>query len=363
MSEAPPSPYIVSFAEASDADHVRMGGKCSSLARMIKAGVRVPPGFAVTTDAYVRHLGEGGLAARIAEIIDAISVEKVDDEARDALRVREMIAASATPPDVEAAIRSAYLAMSAGGDLPVAVRSSATAEDMPNASFAGQQDTYLWVVGADEVVDKVKACWASLFNARAISYRAKNNIGATDVLMSVGVQKMVDAYAAGVAMTLDPITGDRTKIVIDSAFGLGEPVVSGEITPDNFAVEKVMMTIAKRRVVEKDFELVADRQARKTVERVIEPERRTLSSLSDAQVLAVAKLAKSLERMMGGPQDVEWAIDRDLPEDDGVVALQSRPETIWSRKPKAASGSFSTGIEGVLGALLTPINANANKQI
>ena len=167
---------------------------------------------------------------------------------------------------------------------------------------------------------------------RAIAYRAANGIGASRCQMAVGVQKMVDAAAAGVAMTLDPINGDRTKIVIDAAFGLGEPVVSGEITPDNFVVEKVLLEIVRRRVAEKDHELVADRAARRTVERVIEAERRTLPSLTDAQVIAVARLAKSLEKQMGCPQDVEWAIDRDLPEGDNVVALQSRPETVWSRK-------------------------------
>src|SRR5207244_7639656 len=130
-------------------------------------------------------------------------------------------------------------------------RSSATAEDMPDSSFAGQQDTYLWVVGADAVVDRVKACWASLYNARAISYRASRGLGHAEVGMCVGVQKMVDARAAGVAMTLDPINGDRTKIVIDAAFGLGEPLVSGEITPDNFVVEKVLLEIVRPRISEK----------------------------------------------------------------------------------------------------------------
>ena len=150
--------------------------------------------------------------------------------------------------------------------------------------------------------------------------------------MGVGVQKMVDAAAAGVAMTLDPITGDRTRIVIDAAFGLGEPVVSGEITPDNFVVEKVMLEILKRKIVEKDRELVADRAARRTVHKVVEASRRALPSLSDAQVIAVARLAKALEKSMGCPQDVEWAIDRDLPDGENVVILQSRPETVWSRK-------------------------------
>ena len=320
--------------------------------------MRVPTGFAVTPDAYNRHLEANGLDAEINGLLRSIDVERVDDEAHKAAAIRDVITRAPMPADVAEAIRSAYEAMAPNKQLPVAVRSSATAEDMPDASFAGQQDTYLWVVGADDVVERAKACWASLFNARAISYRAKNHIGAADVLMSVGVQKMVDAYAAGVAMTLDPISGDRSKIVIDSAFGLGEPVVSGEITPDNFVVEKVMMTIAKRRIAEKDFELVADKAARRTTQRVIEPERRTLSSLSDVQVLAVARLAKSLERQMGCPQDVEWAIDRDLPADDGVVALQSRPETIWSQKPKGTgSARFAVGIEGVLGTLMSPINA------
>jgi pyruvate,water dikinase len=349
--------FIVGFEAATEEDDARIGGKCASLARMIRAGVRVPPGFAVTTDAYARHLEANGLAPDLEKLVRAIDVEKVDDEAEKAVHVRELITGAAMPAEVETAIRRAYAELGGGGDLPVAVRSSATAEDLPDASFAGQQDTFLWVVGADAVIDRVRACWASLFNARAISYRAKNHIGATDVLMSVAVQKMVDAYAAGVAMTLDPISGDRSKIVIDSAFGLGEPVVSGEITPDNFVVEKVMLTIAKRRIAEKDFELVADRAAGQTVSRVIEPQRRTLSSLNDAQVLAVAKLAKALERRFGCPQDVEWAIDRDLPSEDGVVALQSRPETIWSQKKKAAGKSFATGVEGVLGTLMSPLNA------
>ena len=145
--------------------------------------------------------------------------------------------------------------------------------------------------------------------------------------------------------------------MIDSAFGLGEPVVSGEVTPDNFVVEKVMMQIAKRRIVEKDHELVADREARRTVDRVIEPERRTLSSLSDEEILAVAALAKRLEKAMGCPQDVEWAIDRDLPDRANLVALQSRPETVWSQKKASTEKkSYSMGIEGVIGTLLAPIH-------
>jgi pyruvate,water dikinase len=345
---------IIPFEDATAADYPAMGGKCASLARMIAAGVAVPPGFAVLTTAYQDFLTASGLAVEISQILGSISDADVSDEIRRAAEIQRLIAAAPLPREIEAAIRAAYLSLSPAGDLPVAVRSSATAEDMPDASFAGQQDTYLWVVGADAVVAKVKSCWGSLFNARAISYREHNHAGQIDVLMAVGVQKMVNAAAAGVAMTLDPVTGDRTKIVIDSAFGLGEPVVSGEITPDNFVVEKVMLTVTRRRIAAKDFELVADRAARTTVERLIEPARRMQSSLTDGQVIAVAKLAKALEKTNGCPQDVEWAFDADLPEGENLLALQSRPETVWSRKPPAATKSYATGIEGVLGSLLTP---------
>lgn len=357
MGMTPDSRFILPFDLASEGDFSRIGGKCTSLSRMIAAGVAVPGGFAVTTDSYAAHLAANGLHERIARILDSIDVDQVDDEEAKSAEIRAAITSSPMPAAIEADIRAAYHAIADGDELPVAVRSSATAEDMPDASFAGQQDTYLWIVGADAVVDRVKACWASLFNARAISYRAKDGLGQIEVEMSVGVQKMVDAAAAGVAMTLDPITGDRTKIVIDSAFGLGEPVVSGEITPDNFVVEKVLLEIVKRHIADKDHELVADRTARRAVSRVIEASRRTLPSLSDAQVIAVARLAKSLEKSMGCPQDVEWAIDRDLPEGKNVVALQSRPETVWSRKKTNEGKTYAVGIEGVIGTLLSPLQA------
>ena len=342
--------FIIPFATATEADHPRMGGKCASLARMIALEVPVPGGFAVATDAYAAHLRSGGLEAAIAAQLAQLDTHDVTDEEARSQTIRRLVSEHPIPAEVEAAIRAAYVDLSPSGDLPVAVRSSATAEDLPDASFAGQQDTYLWVVGGDEVVARVRDCWASLFTARAMSYREDHHLGQIEVLMSVAVQTMVDARSAGVAMTLDPINGDRTKIVIDSSWGLGESVVSGEITPDNFVVEKVLMQVQKRKIADKDHEIVPDLQARCTVQRVVSPERRTLPSLSDAEVLAVAALARRLEKAMGGPQDVEWAIDRD----GGLMALQSRPETVWSQK-KAAQKAFAMGIEGVLGTLMAPI--------
>jgi pyruvate,water dikinase len=344
------SRFIIPFEAAVEADYPRMGGKCASLARMIALGAPVPPGFAVATDAYAAHLGANGLAEAIQAELATLDTENVEDEQAKSTAIRALVSGRTMPQEVEAAIREAYAAMAPDDDVPVAVRSSATAEDMPDASFAGQQDTYLWVVGADEVVDRVRDCWASLFTARAMSYRHDHKLGQIEVLMSVAVQRMVDAIAAGVAMTLDPINGDRTKIVVDASWGLGESVVSGEVTPDNFVVEKVLMQIQKRRVAEKEHEIVADKAARRTAVRELEPERRSAPSLTDDQVIAVAQLARKLEKAIGCPQDVEWALDRA----GGLMALQSRPETVWTQK-KAQPKGLTTGIEGVIGALLAPV--------
>lgn len=342
--------FILPFHTASETDHPRMGGKCASLSRMIALGAPVPGGFAVATDAYAAHLCADGLERAICAELDGLDTGDVADTEARADRIRQLVTERAMPAPVEAAIRAAYAVIAPGNDLPVAVRSSATAEDLPDASFAGQQDTFLWVIGADEVVTHVRACWASLFTARAISYRADQGLGQIEVLMSVAVQEMVDARSSGVAMTLDPINGDRTKIVIDASWGLGESLVSGEVTPDNFTVEKVLMQVQKRKISDKHHETVADSAARCTISRLVDGDRRNIPSLTDEEVIAVAQLARRLEKATGTPQDVEWAIDRQ----GRLMALQSRPETVWSQK-KPVIATFHTGIEGVIGTLMAPI--------
>lgn len=348
--------YTLDFSGIGSADHARVGGKCASLGEMTQAGVAVPPGFAVTTDAFASMLEHHGLRAEIERHLKGVNPDSLDDVDRAAQAIRIRIRSHHMPPDVEQAIRDAYAAM--GDNVPVAVRSSATAEDLPDASFAGQQDTYLWVIGADEVVEKTRDCWASLFTTRAVAYREKNNIPHIDVLMSVGVQKMVNARAAGVAMSLDPNTGDRTRIVIDASWGLGEMVVSGVVTPDNFTVEKVLEEILDRKISDKHVELVGLPELGEAVEREVDEDRRKVSCLSDAEVMAVARLAKRLEKQNKCPQDVEWAIDADLPEGENLLALQSRPETIWSQKkkekPKAA---YTVGMMGIVNTLNNPLAA------
>jgi pyruvate, water dikinase len=351
--------YIVHFEDASKDDHPRLGGKCAGLATLIAAGAAVPTGFAVTTHAYADMLATHKLHGEIAERSDRISPDDVAGQAAMAQQIRDLITARPMPASVSTAISAGYQALCAraGVDVPVAVRSSGTAEDLPEASFAGQGDTYLWTVGADAVIDRVRDCWASLFTARAIAYRAKQGLGQLDLLMAVGVQQMVDARAAGVAMSLDPKNGDRSKIVIESTWGLGEPLVSGQITPDYFVMDKVLLTPVKRTIVPKLQELVADRQARKTVTRDVEEARRNIPSLTENQLRAVARAVKAVEKAIGVPQDVEWAIDMQRQEDDGVVLLQSRPETVWSNKKTEATPArtYATGIEGVLGTLMSPL--------
>lgn len=352
-------PYILPFDRITQADHGRVGGKCASLGEMTRHGVAVPPGFAVTTEAYAEMLAAQGLRAEIVALLDTLDPDDVANTERVARNIELRVRSHPMPAAIDAAIRAAYAAM--GPDVAVAVRSSATAEDLPDASFAGQQDTYLWVMGADQVVEKVRDCWASLFTARAIAYRAKAGLGQIDVLMSVAVQKMVNARVAGVAMSLHPTTGDRTKIVVDASWGLGELVVSGVVTPDNFTVEKVLMEVIDRKIGDKHLELVGDPAARATVERPVDDLRRAAPCLTDAEVIAVAALAKRLERQNGCPQDVEWAIDADLPDGENLLALQSRPETVWARKkaesrPKPA---YALGMAGIVGTLNNPLGAKS----
>jgi pyruvate,water dikinase len=353
--------YILPFEQCDKTMVARVGGKCASLGAMIQAGAPVPPGFAVTTEAYARILATNSLGECIHGWLDMLDPAKVREEESVSRTIRKLIEEMPLPPEMEQAIRNAYAELCAQAsvdELPVAVRSSATAEDLPGASFAGQQDTFLWVVGADAVIEHVRKCWSSLYTARAISYRHDNGFAHEKVLMSVAVQKMVNASSAGVAMTLNPINGDRSKIVIDANWGLGETVVGGTVTPDNFLVDKVLLEVVAEKISDKHAELVADIFARCVVEREIDGERRTQPCLTRAQILAVAKIAKRAEQFYGSPQDVEWAIDADLPEPNNVIVLQSRPETVWSQKQKTPSSGSSIpqfGVASVLNTLLAPL--------
>ena len=265
---------------------------------MLGAGLPVPPGFAVSADCYRKTLADGGLTGQLDALIAAVdprdpgSVDGRRDPRPGADRLGQM------PADLGGAIRAAYAELCArcgGGDVPVAVRSSATCEDQPDASFAGEHDTYLWVRGGDAVADGVLRCWASLFTDRGIAYRLERGYGRAIVAMSVGVQQMVRPRAAGVAFTLNPLDGDRSQIAIDASWGFGEAVVSGEVTPDNFLVDKVMGTVTRRTISAKTLEYRLT--AGDAVTAVpVEAARQSVPCLTDDEIQAVARLARRAEK-------------------------------------------------------------------
>jgi pyruvate,water dikinase len=336
-----------------------LGGKCASLVSMTAAGMPVPPGFAVTTNAYALFIHESGLDTTIHRLLSDVDPDDVRSVDARSAEIRQEMVSRPVPDELRGQTYLAYhdLMQRCGGDIPVAVRSSATAEDLPEASFAGQQDTYLWVTGLDPVTDHIRQCWASLYTSRAIIYRLKNNISNDGLSMAVAVQKMVNARTSGVAITLHPGTGDRSKITIDASYGVGEMVVSGQVTPDNIMLDKVMLTIVSERLGDKHAELVPDPATRSLVEREVDEDRRSRRCLTDDEVVAVAQIAKRAEKHYGCPQDIEWAFDADLPAGQDLLLLQSRPETVHSSKipeQKAVSSGFSFGN---LAALAGPASA------
>ncbi|HUJ04734.1 MAG TPA: PEP/pyruvate-binding domain-containing protein [Streptosporangiaceae bacterium] len=350
--------HVVWFDSFTDEHRSCLGGKSVSLAELISAGLPVPPGFAVTTHAF-------RLARDASMTMPAIRRHLADLDAGDPAQVSEraallrgLVAGWPLPAEVEREIRAGYAGLcdrTGTADVPVAVRSSATYEDSPDASFAGEHDTYLWVRGADSVVEHVRRCWASLFTDRAISYRAAMGYGHVEAEMCVAVQKMVRPRAAGVAFTLNPGNGDRSAVAIDSAWGFGEGVVSGAVTPDNFLVDKVLGSISRRTVSAKShaYRLTDDDQVR-LVE--LPPHEATAPSLSDEEVAAIARFARAAERHYGCPQDVEWAVDADLPDGANIVLLQARPETVWSRK-KVVVSSGTDPVSSIVSTLINPLYA------
>jgi pyruvate,water dikinase len=364
--------YVQFFDAGEPAEHDLLGGKCASLVTMTAAGMPVPPGFAVTTAAYDAFVRESGIAERVHALLaglDPADVVKVEEVAA---QIRELLLGCPVPDAVRAATRAAYAELVAriGEDVPVAVRSSATAEDLPDASFAGQQDTYLWLRGWDDVREHIRRCWASIYTSRAILYRLKNDIPDEGLSMAVAVQKMVNARVAGVAITLNPTTGDRSKIAIDASYGVGEMVVSGQVTPDNLLLDKVMLSVVEEHRGDKHAELVPDADAGRLVEREVEPERRERLCLELDEFVAVAQLAKRAEKHYGCPQDIEWAFDSDLPAGENLLLLQARPETVHSVAAKATTAAASpfpstatpasggmTGFMSGLTSSLTPRNS------
>ncbi len=240
------------------------------------------------------------------------------------------------PAAIAKEIRSSYQSLAVdAGSMPVAVRSSATCEDSETASFAGLQDTYLWVLGEEQLLDQVRACWASLYNSESITYRQRLDLPEDQIAMAVVVQEMVDAVCAGVMFTRSPTTGDKSVIVIEASWGLGSSLVSGEVTPDRFVVNKVTGEINRRDISEKALETVPNPTSGGVRERPVREERRHAPCLADESISQLWRIARKVEKHYGSPQDIEWAIPRGRGQQEQIVyLLQSRPETVWAGREK-----------------------------
>ncbi len=336
MSKALTAFRFVKWLEEIDKTMIQqVGGKAANLGEVLKIGVPVPPGFVVTADAYRYFVEVTGIKDKILSILREEVKNKTPEEyEKVSVKIRELIENTPMPAEIESEIRQAYreLCRRLGIDnVAVAVRSSATAEDLPGASFAGQQDTYLNVRGEDSVVYYVKRCWSSLFTARAISYRDAKGIPHDKTFMSVLVQKLVNARSAGVMFTLHPVTGDRDKIVIESVWGLGEGIVSGEITPDEFIIDKKTLQILEKRISEKKVAVVRDESGlTKKIE--LPPDKATQPSITDEEAIKLAEYGIKLENHYNHALDIEWAIDADLKFPNNIFIVQVRYETVWSRK-------------------------------
>jgi pyruvate, water dikinase len=319
------------FADLTLADRPSVGGKGGSLGELTRAGIAVPDGFVVRTAAFEAFLAELEQAAPIRGPVESVAADDLAGITRLSTELTARVQAHPLPAALRAGLAAAHAVLCDNdARAPLAVRSSATTEDADDASFAGLQDTYLWVIGADAVEQQVRACWASLYSVPSIAYRRRQGIPEAGVAMAVVVQRMVDARCAGVMFTRSPTTGDRSVIVIEGAWGLGSAVVSGEVTPDRFVVGKITGEISVRELRDKHVRHVP-RAEGGTVEEETPADLREAPCVSDDELMQLRELGRRIEKHYGRPQDIEWAIDQQ----HRLRVLQSRPETVWSAREAA----------------------------
>jgi pyruvate, water dikinase len=349
-------PVVCWFEECRKDSVPLVGGKCSSLGELIHAGVRVPPGFALTTEGYRRFMAEAGIDREVALLLAGVDAQDLEALEKISVQIRAVIEAQPFSIEIEDLVAECYRRLAVRccmPAVPVAVRSSATAEDLPGASFAGQQDTYLWIRGIDNVLHHMRRCISSLYTGRAIAYRANKGFGDEKVAISVGVQKMANSFTAGVMFTIHPANGDRSVIVIDSNFGFGESVVAGEVTPDHFVVNKVTLDILERTISQKEICYTVDTKTQTSQAIEVPFERQKVQSIIDDEVTELAWMGKQIEKHYGRPMDIEWAVDKDLPSGGNIFILQARPETVWSARQQTSDAtSGGSAMDYILSSLL-----------
>src|ERR1700730_5485195 len=320
------------FADIGLNDRPDVGGKGGSLGELLRAGLAVPPGFVVRTQAFERFLEALERESPIRAQVESLNPDDLEGVTACSKALRARLEDAVLPPIVVDDVLAAYARLChESSAAAVAVRSPATTEDASEASFAGLQDTYLWVNSWEETVRRIRSCWASLYSVESICYRRKHGFPEASVAMAVVVQTMVEARSAGVMFTRSPTTGDRSVITIEGAWGLGSAVVGGEVTPDRWVIGKITGEISVREISEKGIKHVPLPAG--GIETVpVEPELVRGACMSDAELQTLRDLARKVERHYGRPQDIEWAADR---HSGDILLLQSRPETVWSMKEAA----------------------------
>ncbi len=327
------------LAELSRTQEQSFGGKSASLGELLSAGIPVPPGFALSASAFHAFMAQSGLDRRVRDLTARLVPGDLDAIGAASHAISEEMRSAPVPESVRGEVLERYdeLARAAGAaDPPVAVRSSALGEDSQDATFAGQQESYLWVRGGEQVCDAVRDCWVSLFSVPAISYRARLGGRERDVAMGVTVQLMVDAEVSGVMFTCNPVSGDPSMVAVNASWGLGLAVVGGEVTPDDYLLSKVTKEVVREHVHDKQVEYVPGPGGRGAVRVDVAPERRTLACLDPDQLGVLVDTARRVERYFGCHQDIEWAIARG----GELFVVQSRPVTAVSKpgnKPRPAS--------------------------
>jgi pyruvate,water dikinase len=323
--------YVYWLRELDKDDVFIAGRKCKGLGEMLRAGLPVPPGFAISLKAYEKFIDETGVGKAISSYFEKIKdrlQENVSlfDEASE--YICQLIESTPIPGDIQSCILDYYRMLCDRCNVKnvrVAVRSSGP------VSMPGQFDTYLNVQGEEELLKRVKKVWASSFNGRAMHYRLQRGMPVESSPIGIAVLKMVNARASGVMFTLDPLNGDRSTIFIEASWGLGESLVSGQVTPDKFALNKVTLSITKRVICNKAIEMVYGPEG-DVVPAEVEPDRQNAPCLTDEEIIQLGKLGKLVEANNKLPQDIEWAIDKDLPFPRNIILLQTRPETVWNKK-------------------------------
>ena len=317
------------FADIGLEDRPHVGGKGGSLGELQRAGIPVPPGFVVKTGAFERFIQALEREAPVRAPMESLNADDLDAVTVCCQQMRARVEATELPADVLEEISAAHAELCKGSEpVPVAVRSSATTEDAIDASFAGLQDTYLWVTSLADTLKKVRSCWASLYSVESVTYRRKRGMPEDGVAMAVVVQKMVNARTAGVMFTRSPLTGDRSVMAIEGSWGLGSAVVGGEVTPDRWVIGKITGEIPVRDISDKQF--LHRPLAAGGIEHVsVAEDQRRVACLSDDELQALRATGRKVEKHYGRAQDIEWAVEQGT---NALLLLQSRPETVWSSK-------------------------------